>query len=74
MLLESSVSGRYRLVRITRSGSDAFDRFKVTGLDRRGEPLVVPLVLVGVAFAEVDNGGIEAVIRAEVLGDRDRIP
>ena len=48
----------------SRGCSDTFDRFEATGSDRFDELLVVLLVLVGVAFAEVGDRPVERVAAA----------
>jgi len=63
-----------RTGRLESGHSDTFDRFEAAGPDCRDELLVVLLVLVGVAFAEVGDRPVERVAAAEVLGRRNRVP
>ena len=51
--------------------SYAFDCLDPPGADGLGERAVVMVVLVGVAFGEVGDGGIEPITVAEVGRDRD---
>ena len=46
--------------------SDALERFKSSGADRRHELLIVPLVLIGVALGEVGDRLVELVAVTQV--------